>query len=75
MSKPSRFATRHIKIEIRPPDEKKHLDLDDEFDRKEAMKIIFREWLEIQADVSSFFNVVKIDEDNSKKALKDLNLP
>ena len=59
--KPFRTNTRHIKVEIRPPDEKKQLDLNDSYDREEAVKILWKEWKLIEEEVRKTFGIIVID--------------
>lgn len=61
MVKPFRTNTRHIKVEIRPPDEKKQLDLNDKFDQEEAIKILWQEWKMIEDEVRKSFGIIVID--------------
>lgn len=61
MVKKKIFNTRHIKVEIRPPDERKDLDMNDSYDLEQAKIAIFREWRMIEDDVKKFFNIVVID--------------
>jgi hypothetical protein len=61
--KPKHFSSRHIHVTIKPPTDKA-LDLEDEFDMKQAKKKLYEEWLTIQEEVDAFFRVVHLYHNN-----------
>ena len=65
MEKRKIFQTRHIKVEIRPPQDKA-LDITDEYDLLEAKWKIFREWQIINDDVAKFFNIIRLELDKGR---------
>jgi len=75
MTRSKIFKTRHIKVEVRPPDEKKHLDLTDEYDLQEAKKFIIREWIMIQEQVNEFLSIIPITEKKRSLGLNREDFP
>ncbi len=50
------FKNQHIRVEIRMP-QLKHLDVEDEVDRQEMIKIVQKEWVQVIEDVNEALGI------------------
>lgn len=62
------FRTMHIKVEIRMPTAK-HLDVEDEVDREEMVKIVQKEWVHICSEIEEMLYIKK---ESKSPSLRDM---
>lgn len=58
--KPLIFNSKDIRVEIRLPSDKAR-DLNDEYDMREAVKEIVKQWLELESDVRHTLRIIKVE--------------
>ena len=58
--KPLIFTSKDIRVEIRLPSDKSR-DLNDEYDMREAVKEIVKQWLELESDVRHTLRIIKVE--------------
>jgi hypothetical protein len=57
------FKSDNIRVVMRIPN-RKHLDVNDEVDREELMKILKKEWTSLALEVETAMNIIRVDKSN-----------
>jgi hypothetical protein len=57
------FKSDNIRVVMRIPN-RKHLDVNDEVDREELMKILKKEWASLALEVETAMNIIRVDKSN-----------
>lgn len=58
MTDKKRFKSQNIVIEIRIPS-RKHLDVNDDYDRQELIKILQKEWTHLASEVEETMGILR----------------